>query len=190
MSAVPASDVDSLLSAWNGGDRTALGKLIPLVYAQLYRTAQRQMARQHPDHTLQNSALVNETYLRMARLGRVDWHDQTHFLSACAQAMRQILTDHARSRHSQKRGGGARHVPIDETVVACRNEDIDFLELDRSLQYLASIDSRKARVVELRVFGGLSVKEVAGVLGASEDTVNRDWKFAKHWLLSELGSGR
>lgn len=189
MSAVPASDIEVLLGAWNSGDRTALGKLIPLVYGQLYRTAKRQMARQNPDHTLQNSALVNETYLRLAKLGRVDWHDRSHFMSVCAQAMRQILTDHARSRRSQKRGGGARQVPLEEAVVACRNGDIDILELDRSLQFLASMDARKARVVELRVFGGLSVKEVADVLGTSEDTVNRDWKFAKHWLLSELGSG-
>lgn len=189
VSAAGSSDVDALLGAWNLGDRGALGKLIPLVYAQLHRVARRQMAKQNSDHTLQNSALVNEVYLRLAKLGPVNWHDRAHFMSVCAQAMRQILTDHARSRLSLKRGAGVRQVPLDEVEIASRNRDIEILELDRTLDLLAKTDVRKSRVVELRFFGGLSVKETAAVLNVSEDTVNRDWKFAKHWLLSELGPG-
>jgi RNA polymerase sigma-70 factor (ECF subfamily) len=189
MKGTSAGEISVLLHAWSEGDDQALAKLTPLVYKDLYRAAQRYMAQQKPGHILQSTALVNEVYLRLAELGHVDWHDRTHFFAACAQSMRHILTDYARSRLSLKRGGEAQHVSLHEVLVAFPDRSMDLLALNEALDALAAIDERKSRVVELRFFGGLSVEETAEVLKISEDTVNRDWKFAKHWLLSELGTG-
>jgi RNA polymerase sigma-70 factor (ECF subfamily) len=189
MKGTSAGEISVLLHAWSEGDDQALAKLTPLVYKDLYRAAQRYMAQQKPGHILQSTALVNEVYLRLAELGHVDWHDRTHFFAACAQSMRHILTDYARSRLSLKRGGEAQHVSLHEVLVAFPDRSMDLLALNEALDGLAAIDERKSRVVELRFFGGLSVEETAEVLKISEDTVNRDWKFAKHWLLSELGTG-
>lgn len=181
--------ITALLRAWSQGDDQALTKLTPLVYSELYRAARHCMARQGPDHILQNTALVNEVYLRLAKLGAVDWHNRTHFFAVCAQSMRHILTDHARSQLYQKRGGAAQRVPLHEVLITSRDRSTDLLALNEALNALATIDERKSRVVELRYFGGLSVKETAEVLKVSEDTINRDWKFAKHWLLCELSPG-
>jgi RNA polymerase sigma factor (TIGR02999 family) len=190
MKGTSAGQISTLLRAWNEGDDQALAKITPLVYKELYRAAQRCMAQQNPGHILQSTALVNEVYLRLAELGQVDWRDRAHFFAACAQSMRHILTDYARSRLSLKRGGQAEHVPFDEALATFQVRGVDFVALNDALNILSKIDDRKSRVVDLRFFGGLSVKETSEVLKISEDTVRRDWNFAKHWLLSELRNGR
>lgn len=182
-------EISALLHAWNRGDNQALAKITPLVYEELYRAAKRCMARENPAHILQSTALVNELYVRLAEMGQVDWSDRAHFFAACAQSMRHILTEYARRRLSQKRGGEAQHVPFDETLDSLRIRGVDFIALDEALNTLSQIDARKARVVELRFFAGLSVRETADLLQISEDTVLRDWKFAKHWLWGELQTG-
>lgn len=186
MEAPAASDVTRLLLAWRGGDRAALERLVPLVYAELRRQAHRQMRRERPGHTLQTTALVNETYLRLVDSKRVRWQNRAHFFGVCAQLMRRILIDHARARGSLKRGGDAVHVALDDTPVGSSPPYADLLALDEVLTRLAAIDMRKSRVVELRYFAGLSVEETAEALDVSPDTVMRDWKMAKLWLLREL----
>ena len=185
---VPA-DVTHLLRAWSQGDEDALQKLIPVVYQELRRLAHRYMNRERADHTLETTALVHEAYQRLIDTPQVGWQDRTHFLAVCAQLMRRILVDHARSRRYLKRGGGIRLVPLDEALVAARDRGRDLVALDEALTALAAIDSRKSRVVELRFFGGLTMDETAAVLHVSPDTVLRDWKLAKVWLLHELAGG-
>jgi RNA polymerase sigma-70 factor, ECF subfamily len=187
-SPVPA-DVTRLLRAWSQGDEDALQKLIPVVYQELRRLAHRYMNRERADHTLETTALVHEAYQRLIDTPQVGWQDRTHFLAVCAQLMRRILVDHARSRRYLKRGGGIRLVPLDEALVAARDRGRDLVALDEALTALAAIDSRKSRVVELRFFGGLTMDETAAVLHVSPDTVLRDWKLAKVWLLHELAGG-
>jgi RNA polymerase sigma-70 factor (ECF subfamily) len=187
-SPVPA-DVTRLLRAWSQGDEDALQKLIPVVYQELRRLAHRYMNRERADHTLETTALVHEAYQRLIDTPQVGWQDRTHFLAVCAQLMRRILVDHARSRRYLKRGGGIRMVPLDEALVAARDRGRDLVALDEALTALAAIDSRKSRVVELRFFGGLTMDETAAVLHVSPDTVLRDWKLAKVWLLHELAGG-
>jgi len=179
-------EVTGLLRAWSGGDQEALQKLTPLVYQQLHRIAQRYMAAERSDHTLQATALIHEAYLRLVDVGEINWQDRAHFFAMCAQLMRHILTDFARSRRFQKRGGDAVHVPLDEGLVVSREPDRDLVAVDDALSALAAVDERKSRVVELRFFGGLSVDETAEVLKVSPDTVMRDWKLAKVWLLGQL----
>jgi RNA polymerase sigma factor (TIGR02999 family) len=179
-------EVTGLLRAWSSGDQGALQKLTPLVYEQLHRAAQRYMAAERSDHILQTTALIHEVYLRLVDIREVDWQDRAHFFAICAQLMRRILTDFARSRHYQKRGGGAVHLPLDEALVISREPDADLVAVDDALKALAAIDERKSRVVELRFFGGLSVEETAEVLKVSPETVMRDWKLAKVWLLGQL----
>lgn len=179
-------EVTGLLRAWNAGDQGALQKLTPLVYEQLHRIAQRYMAAERSDHTLQTTALIHEVYLRLVDVREIDWQGRTHFFAMCARLMRRILTDLARSRHFQKRGGDALRVPLDEGLVISREPDADLVAVDDALTALAAIDERKSRVVELRFFGGLSVEETAEVLKVSPDTVMRDWKLAKVWLLGQL----
>lgn len=186
MEAPAPSDVTRLLLAWRGGDRAALERLVPLVYAELRRQAHRQMRRERPGHTLQTTALVNETYLRLVDSKRVRWQNRAHFFAVCAQLMRRILIDHARARRSLKRGGDAVHVALDDTPVGSSPPHADLLALDEALTRLAAMDMRKSRVVELRYFAGLSVEETAEALDLSPDTVMRDWKMAKLWLLREL----
>jgi RNA polymerase sigma-70 factor (ECF subfamily) len=186
MNAPSGAEITLLLRAWSKGEDEALEQLTPLVYRELYRMAQRQMAREKPGHVLQNTALVNEFYLRFVKLRGVEWQDRAHFFALSARLMRRTLTDLARSRLYQKRGGTIQHVPLDEALVASPQSEVDLVALDKALENLAAVDERKSRVVELRFFGGLSVEETAEALRVSEDTVKRDWKFAKHWLLCEL----
>jgi RNA polymerase sigma-70 factor, ECF subfamily len=183
---VPSHEVTQLLKAWTTGDEQALEKLTPLVYEQLRRVAQRHMAGQRPGHVLQTTALVNEVYLQLLDCGQMNWQDRAHFFAMSARLMRRILIDFARSRGSQKRGGDALHVSLDEAPSACKEPDPSLLALDDALKALATVDERKSKVVELRFFGGLSVEETAAVLKVSPETVMRDWRLAKLWLLREL----
>lgn len=179
-------EITKLLQAWGAGDQEALGKLVPLVYDELHRLARRYMAGEQSGPTLQTTALVNELYLRLVDIRQISWEDRAHFFAVCAQAMRHILIDLARSRRALKRGGPAIRVSLDENPVASREPGGDLLALDDALNRLAAFDARKSRVVELRFFGGLSVEETAEVLKVSPETVMRDWKLAKVWLLCEL----
>jgi RNA polymerase sigma factor (TIGR02999 family) len=185
--ATPAEpDVTQLLKAWGDGDEAALAQLTPLVYDELHRMAQRCMAREQPGHTLQTSALVNEAYLRLVDVHQVSWQNRAHFFAISARMMRRILTDFARSRHYQKRGGDARHVTFDEALVVSHQSNTDIVAIDEALGRLTLLDARKSQVVELRFFGGLSVEETAEAMKISPETVMRDWKFAKMWLRREL----
>src|SRR6266446_1653621 len=186
MAGEPAQDITRLLRAWSAGDPAALDALIPLVYDDLHRAAHSYMAREAPDNTLQTTALVNEVYLRLLGARDVDWQNRAHFLAVCATVMRRILIDVARSRRSLKRGGTAEHLPLDEAIRVSNTPRVDLLELDEALRSLAAVDQRRARVVELRFFGGLSVQETAEALKVSPETVHRDWRLAKDWLLHEL----
>jgi RNA polymerase sigma factor (TIGR02999 family) len=185
-SALPSHDVTALLQAWSQGDDEALQKLMPLVYGELHRAARRHMAGERPSHTLQPTALIHEVYLRLADAKGIAIQDRSHFLAVCARLMRHILTDFARSRHYQKRGGAALHLALDEALVVSSSTDPDLAALDDALTKLAAVDLRKSQVVELRFFGGLSVAESAEALKVSPETVLRDWKLAKVWLLREL----
>ena len=183
-------EVTGLLQAWSAGNEDALGKLVPLVYRQLHRAARRYMAGERSGHTLQATALINEVYLRLIDVRPTDWQSRAHFFALCAQLMRRILTDFARTRHYQKRGGAAPHIPFDEALLVSSQSDTDLVALDLALKRLALVDQRKSQVVELRFFGGLGVKETAEVLKVSNETVMRDWKMAKVWLLRELRGGK
>ncbi len=179
-------DVTQLLHAWRDGEQAALDRLLPLVYAELHRCAHRCMMRERAGHVLQTSALVNEAYLGLIDAGDVDWQDRTHFFAVAAKLMRQILVHYARSRYSQKRGGRFRQVSLAEASVLSTRPDADLVELDEALTTLSTVDPRKARVVELRFFGGLSLEEAAAVLKISPDTVWRDWDLARSWLYREM----
>jgi RNA polymerase sigma factor (TIGR02999 family) len=183
---LPPNEVTALLQAWSAGDEAALEKLAPLVYEDLRRTAHRYMAQEQTGHTLQTTALVNEVYLRLVKVNEVNWQNRAHFFAVCARMMRHVLTDFARSRSNLKSGGKARHIPLDEALHAGGALPADIVALDDALNALADLDERKSRVVELRFFGGLSVEETAEVLRVSTETVLRDWKLAKSWLLREL----
>lgn len=161
---------------------------MPLVYRELHQIARRHLAHERAGHSLQATALVNETYLRLVDADEVSWHDRTHFLAVCARVMRRILVDHARARQAQKRGGLAARITLDEALVVTDRPHHDFVALDDALEALAKIDHRKSRVVELRFFGGLTVEETASVVNVSPDTVMRDWRFAKVWLQRALRS--
>ena len=189
MGAPDSCDVTGLLQAWGQGDEVALQKLMPLVYEQLHAAARRYMAQERPGHTLQTTALIHETYLRLVNVRRVKWQDRAHFLAVCAQLMRRVLIDFARSRGYQKRGRAMPHVQFEEGLLVTAKPDFDLLALDDALNRLAQVDERKGRVVELRFFGGLAVKETAEVMKVSPETVMRDWKLAKVWLLRELSGG-
>src|SRR5262245_14547722 len=174
-----------LLRAWSQGDGSALDRLVPLVYEELHRLAQRYMRQERPDHTLQATSLVNEAYLRLIDINRIEWRNRAHFLALAAQMMRRILVESARNRQRQKRGGGALHVSLDD-LPELDSKERDFVALSDALSALATFDARMGQVVELRFFGGLTVEETAGVLNVSAETVLRDWKTAKAWLLREL----
>jgi len=179
-------EVTGLLQAWGRGDEEALAKLVPLVYRELRQAARRYMAGERPGHLLQTTALVNETYLQLVGVRKVSWQNRAHFLAICAQLMRRILTDFARSRGYQKRSGKVNRVTFSDALLIAPQSDTDFAALDAAMRKLAVVDERKSRVVEMRFFGGLSVQESAEVLKVSQDTVMRDWKMAKAWLLREL----
>ena len=179
-------EVTQLLLAWSKGDQTALEDLTRVVYEELRRLAHRYMAREHPGHALQTTALVHEAYLRLIDGKKVQWQNRAHFFAVSAQLMRRILVDFARSRLYQKRGGNAEQVSFDEALVVARGKGTDLVALDDALAALASVDPRMSQVVELRFFGGLSVEETAEVLKISTDTVTSDWKLAKVWLRQRL----
>jgi len=181
-----SDDVTQLLRAWSSGDQTAFDKLLPLVYQELHLRAQRYMANERSGHTLQTTALVNEVYLRLVDTPRQNWQNRSHFFAVCAQLMRRILVDFARSRNYQKRGGGAQRLPLDEALTVCNESPTQIIAVDEALKNLAAVDHRKSRVVELRFFGGLTVEETAEVMKISPETVMRDWKMAKSWLLREI----
>jgi RNA polymerase sigma factor (TIGR02999 family) len=186
MSGQSHQDVTELLMAWGNGDQDALSRLMPLVYDELHRLAEGYMRREHAGHTLQTTALVNEAYIKLVDSSRVRWQNRAHFFAVAAQLMRRILVDFARNRRYQKRGGDWRQVTLGEGLGVATNVDSDLVALDEALQELAKLDPRKARVVELRFFGGLSLEEAAEALKISTDTVGRDWRAAKAWLKREL----
>ena len=179
-------EVTELLLAWGNGDEEALSRLTPLIYSELHRLAQGYMRREHAGHTLQATALVNEAYIRLVDSSRVHWQNRAHFVAVAAQLMRRILVDFARSRHYRKRGGDWRKTTLTEGLGIVANLDSDLVGLDDALRELAKLDARKARVVELRFFGGSSLEETAEALQVSTDTVGRDWRAAKAWLKREL----
>jgi RNA polymerase sigma factor (TIGR02999 family) len=181
-----AQEVSALLVAWTNGNEEALKNLVPIVYPELRRIARQNMRRQAGDHTLESAALVNEAYLKLFRARGVECEHRSHFFALCAQVIRQILVDHARSHGYARRGGNAIQIPLDEALLGTRARGVDVLALNDALEALSEMDHRKGRVVELRYFGGLTVDEVAEILRVSPDTVLRDWKMAKSWLLREL----
>ncbi|HEV2860550.1 MAG TPA: sigma-70 family RNA polymerase sigma factor [Pyrinomonadaceae bacterium] len=183
---MPTESVTELLIAWNDGDPSALERLIPLVEGELRRLARRHMRREGPAHTLQTTALVNEVYLKLVDQTHAHWHNRAHFFSISAQIMRRILIDYARRNLRGKRGGGAAELPLEEAAILTREKSAELVALDEALKRLAELDPLKARVVELRHFGGLSVKETAEVLKISEVTVIRHWGLAKSWLRKQV----
>jgi RNA polymerase sigma-70 factor, ECF subfamily len=182
--------VTELLRAWSDGDDGALEQLVPLVEGELRRLARGYMARERRDHTLQTTALVNEAFVRLTDARQVRWQDRAHFLGISARLMRRVLVDYARRRGFHKRGGGAERVSLHEDLVTGLDPAFDVVALDRALEALGNVDPRKGRIVELRFFGGLSVEETATVLQVSPETVKRDWRLAKLWLLRELEGER
>jgi len=189
MSALSSSEITQLLLAWRRGDQLALDQLTEIVYHELHRMAQRYMAREKDGHTLQTTALIGEVYVRLIRASQVDWQDRAHFFAVCAQLMRRILTDFARSHGYQKRGANAVQVPLDEAMVVSAEPAIDLVALEQALTRLGETDMRKCKVVELRFFGGLTIEQTAEVLHISSETVTRDWSVARAWLLRELDGG-
>lgn len=179
-------ELSQLLQAWSNGDQTALDRLMPIVYEELRQMARHYMGRQNPGHTLQTTALIHEAYLRLVNQKEARWQNRAHFFGVAAKAMRHILVDYARTRQAAKRGGEARRVSLDEAAVVAVDRAEELVALDLALQNLAAVDQRKCQVVELRYFGGLSVEETAEVLKVSEETVMRDWRLARTWLLREL----
>src|SRR2546430_6716531 len=178
--------VTELLAHWSDGDDAALAELTPLVYGELRRLAHHYMKAERTDHTLQTTALVNEAYLRLADQTNPRWQNRAHFFAVAARAMRQILVSYARSQRSQKRGGGALKVELDEAAIVSPEESKEIVDLHEALEQLSALDSRKAQVVELKYFGGLNYDEMAEVLKISRITARRDWEFAKVWLYTEL----
>ena len=188
-STLAGDDVSCLLQAWSRGDSGALDRLTPIVYDELRRLAQRHLRGERNGHSLQATALVNEAYVRLVDLTRIQWQDRAHFFAVSAQVMRRILVDRARRRNA-KRGRGLPHISLDDAVVVAPEPSLDLVALDEALQALARVDARKAQVVEMRFFGGLSVEESAAVLQVSSVTVMRDWRTAKAWLHREVMRGR
>jgi len=179
-------EVTRLLQAWGAGDQTALERLLDVVYGELHKLASHYMAAEQGGHTLQTTALVNEVYVRLVDVKHVGWEDRAHFFALCAQLMRRVLIDFARSRNYQKRGGRIPHVELHEAATISMETGPEILAVDAALKSLAKVDGRKSQVVELRFFGGLTVDETATVLKVSPETVIRDWRLAKAWLLREL----
>lgn len=176
-----------LLREWSEGKREALDELLPLVYKELHKQAQRYLRKERSDHTLQTTALIHEAYLKLIDQRSVEWESRTHFFAIAAQMMRRILVDHARTRHRDKRGGDDVKLPLDEAIMVAANEtDVDLIALDQALNRLEAIDEQQARVVELRYFSGLSLEETAAALKISRATAARDWAMAKSWLHREL----
>jgi RNA polymerase sigma factor (TIGR02999 family) len=182
-----SSQVSALLADWSRGNRDALDQLLPLVYAEMRRIAARQLRKERIDHSLQPTALVHEAYLRLVDQRQVDWQNRAHFFGVAALVMRRILVDHARRHAAAKRGNGLRLVPIDEATESAAPNEVPILALDHALDRLAAVDATLAKIVELRVFGGLTIEEAAHVLDVSPSTAKRDLRTAKAWLRRELG---
>jgi len=178
--------VTELLIRWSNGDRTALDRLMPLIYDELRRLARHYMRRERPGHTLQTTALVHEAYLKLVDQTKVRWHNRAHFFGIAANLMRQILVQHARRRHAAKRGGARSSVSLEDAVGLSEEPVVDLVALDQALIRLDALDPQKSRIVELRFFGGLTVDETAEVLGLSPRTVKRQWRVAKAWLYDQL----
>ena len=183
-----ATEITELLRAWSRGDKGAFDKLAPVVYTELHRLARRQMARERPNHTLQPTALVHEAYMRLADFQHLHWKSRIHFYVISSQVMRRVLVDFARARDRHKRGGNLKLVSLDECLNIGEPHDASLIALDDALTALASADLRKSQVVEMKFFGGLSTSEIAEALHVSAETVQRDWKLAKLWLLRELSA--
>jgi RNA polymerase sigma factor (TIGR02999 family) len=185
----PARSTEAeLLIACSAGDREALDRMMPVVYDELHRLAVRYLARERPDHTLQPTALVHEAFLRLIGQRAVDWRNRAHFLGIAAGLMRRILVNHARDRSAAKRGGTGQRVSLSIVEAESTAPDVDLIALEDALERLAALDERKARVVELRFYGGLTTEEVAEVLGVSRATVEREWSFARAWLFDALST--
>ena len=181
--------VSGLLQAWKAGDQGAFARLVPLVERELHKIAKRYMQQQAPGHTLQTTAVIHEAYLKLAGDAERDWKDRSHFLAVAAKAMRQVLVDYARSQNAAKRGGEFAIVTLEDGLTAARDTAADVVALDAGIEALAKVDPRKAQVIELRYFGGLSVEETARMLNISPETVARDWKFARAFLRREMQRG-
>ena len=184
--ALPQQEVTQLLCDWRSGDRAAMEKLIPLVQPELQRLAHSYMSRERPGHTLQTTALLDDAYLQLAGETHSQWHNRAHFFAVAAQLMRRIMIDHARQRQALKRGGAAVKVTLDESLVAAETRAVELLALDEALEKLAAFDPRKAEVVEMRYFGGLTMEEIAEVQKIHVNTVARDWRIARAWLFAAL----
>lgn len=183
-------DVTALLQQISNGNKDAVEELVPLLYNDLRRMAAYYLRRERREHTLQPTALVHEAYLRLLDQKHVQWQNRSHFFGVAAQLMRRILVDYARSHQAAKRGGALPKIPLERAIVAQKEQPADLVALDETLTRLASIDPQQARIVELRVFGGLTIEETAELLGASPATVKRDWSMAKAWLRREMGKGK
>ena len=184
--AAPSGDVTRLLVAWSQGDAGALDTLLPLVYSELRNMAHRYLSRERRDHTLQPTAVVHEAFLRLVKQRRVEWKNRSHFFAVAAQSMRRILVDHARARATDKRGGGQTLISLDASTAGAAPRAVDLIALDEALCQLERLDVSKAKVVEMRFFGGLTIDETAEALGASPSTVKREWAFARAFLYREL----
>jgi RNA polymerase sigma factor (TIGR02999 family) len=190
MPELSSQEITLLLRDWNLGDEEALPKLVPLIYNELHRMAHFYMRGERVEHTLQTTALINEAYLRLSNLNQMNWQDRNHFFAVSARLMRRILVDSARARKAGKRGGEVDHIPINEDLVALKERDLDLIALDLALKTLSELDERKSKVVELRFFGGLGVRQTAEILQISVATAMRDWDFAKAWIFSELKTSK
>ena len=179
-------DLTAMLAAWSSGDEAALKSLVALTYPEIRRIARQHLARHPSEHSLESAAIANEAYLKLVRSGGVPCENRAHFFALCAQIIRRILVDHEREGRYKKRGGDAVRVPLDEALLGARARGVELLALDDALSALSKVDPRKGSVVELRYFGGLTVEETAEVLQISPETVLRDWRMAKSWLLREL----
>jgi RNA polymerase sigma factor (TIGR02999 family) len=190
MPQLPSENVTDLLIDWSNGDQSAYERLVPLVYAELHRLAHRYMRRERADHTLQTTALVNEAYVRMVDQKTTRWQNRAQFFGICAELMRRILVDYARRQKYAKRGSGATKISLDDAPEVSADSSTYLTSLDDALRQLAAFDARKARVVELRFFGGLNNDEIAEVMGLHTNTVSRDWNAAKAWLYKEVTSDK
>lgn len=189
MPSMSPQEVTRLLADWGKGDSSALDKLLPLVHGELRKIARRQMSQERPGHTLQATALINEAYLKLLGQEGYEWHNRAHFFAVCAQIMRHILIDHARAHAREKRGGGAMQVSLNDVAVIAREKAEHLIALDEALDSLESLDAQKAKIVELRYFGGLSIEETAEVLNISTRTVRREWQRSKAWLYRMISEG-